>query len=178
MSLNYILKIANFVPFTTKKGFKKVRLYHSLKFFRWLFLFLSKAKACKILHNCLSPNPTTSPPTQNSSFIISPPFVSTAVTVAFSDSPSILQLQSIWICCSLRLEPTFPLNFHGVSVIIFLRSLQWPAYLQKTTHSFSLPSVTLSHILLYNSGVLYVTHHPLTYTFIGYLFNVCSFNRI
>nr|XP_019798654.2 tRNA (adenine(58)-N(1))-methyltransferase, mitochondrial isoform X5 [Tursiops truncatus] len=43
-------------------------------------------------------------------------FLSKAATVAFSDSPSILQPQSICICCSLNLEHTSPLNFHRVAL--------------------------------------------------------------
>uniref|UniRef100_A0ABI7X9I9 tRNA (adenine(58)-N(1))-methyltransferase n=2 Tax=Felis catus TaxID=9685 RepID=A0ABI7X9I9_FELCA len=43
-------------------------------------------------------------------------FLSKAVTVAFSDSPSILQPQNICICCSFHLEHTYPLNFHRVAL--------------------------------------------------------------
>lgn len=98
-----------------------------------------------------------------------PPFVSTAATVAFSDSPSILQPQSICICCSVHLEHTSPLNFHRVSLITFFRSLHWLAYVWNST---LFPILSIPQILLYNSIVLHVTYFPLTYIFIGFLMYV------
>ncbi|XP_048951304.1 tRNA (adenine(58)-N(1))-methyltransferase, mitochondrial [Canis lupus dingo] len=66
-------------------------------------------------------------------------FLSKAATVAFSDSPSILQPQSICICCSVHLEYTSPLNFHRPVFCNWMKNKELKVVLDMLNPQVALP---------------------------------------